>query len=94
MNDNNSKHMVISQARVYKDTCHIDLWYPGIDTNPTFLQVGLMHVRAADDIRISYDFDRDGYKIEQTDGEKWIEVFFAQAWKYEKEETNVWRKMD
>ena len=84
-----NSEMIINEARVYKDTCHIDLYYPGIQDNPTFLQVGLMHTRAADDIRISYDFDRDGYKIEQTDGEKWIEVFFAQAWEYEKEEEQV-----
>ena len=86
---NNSEHMIISQARVYKDTCHINLWYPGIDDNPTFMQVGLDHCRAADNIRISYDFDRDGYKIEQSDGDNWFEVFFAQAWKYEKEEEEV-----
>lgn len=52
-----------------------------------FIKVGLEHVRAADDIRISYDFDRDGYKIEQSritadyqSMEDWQEVAFIPAW--------------
>jgi hypothetical protein len=54
-----------------------------------------MHVRAADDIRIHYDFERDGYVIEQAstftwsiDDEEcdpdWQEVAFIQAWAREK----------
>jgi hypothetical protein len=34
------------------------------------IEVGLMDVRAADDLRISYDFKRDGWSIQQA----WIEV--------------------
>ncbi len=51
------------------------------------IEVGLEHVRAADNIRISYDFARDGYKIEQSrwteddaSGDDWQEVAFIQAW--------------
>lgn len=62
-----------------------------IDLNPAagiaHIEVGLEHVRAADNIRISYDFERDGYVIEQsrwTDdnllGELWQEVAFIRSW--------------
>jgi len=51
------------------------------------IEIGLEHVRAADNIRVSYDFERDGYVIEQsrwTDenqtGDLWQEVAFIQAW--------------
>ncbi len=41
--------------------CHrIDLWYPDPED---YVQVSLIHTRAADDIRISYDFDRDGWVV-------------------------------
>lgn len=52
-----------------------------------YIEVGLEHVRAADSIRISYDFDRDGYKIEQSrwteddvSGDDWREVAFIPSW--------------
>jgi hypothetical protein len=58
--------------------------------------LGLCDVRAADSIRLSYDFDRDGWKIEQastftwTDADTemdpdWQEVAFVKAWAREKE---------
>ena len=50
----------------------------------------MMDVRASDDIRVSYDFERDGWKIEQASrfsfeisepfNEDWQEVAFIQAW--------------
>ena len=69
----------------------IDLWYPRAEDRPKFIEVGLVDVRAADDIRISYDFERDGWKIEQAsrfewsgDDEvmdpDWREVAFVRAW--------------
>ena len=85
----------------YDDTLHVDLWYPNIEREPkdpprTFdhpvaVQVGLMHVRAADDIRIEYDFARDGYVIKQGSifewpaddkvcDRDWQEVAFVEAW--------------
>lgn len=69
-----------------------DLWYPRADGDgcTNAIDVHLMDVRAADDIRIQYDFDRDGYSItrEKTidrggamecTGE-WIEVAFIPSW--------------
>ena len=72
------------------DTAVVDLWYPRVEGQQTHVEVGLVDVRAADSIRISYDFDRDGWVIEQAaafewDGEddcdpQWGEVAFVQAW--------------
>lgn len=73
------------------DTVMVDLFYPRCDDCPKSITVTLMDVRAADDIRISYDYERDGWKIEQAskfefpaDDEvcdpDWQEVAFVQAW--------------
>ena len=69
------------------------LWYPGTDSpgSNDYVEIKLVHVRAADSIRVSYDFERDGYRIEQAsrsefdaDGNEqdpdWQEVAFVQAW--------------
>lgn len=75
----------------------VDLWYPRNNDKGHVIQVGMVDVRVADDIRISYDFDRDGYVISQSeggyewDGEgeepvlTWVEVAFVQAWQRSKE---------
>lgn len=88
--------MVISEATRFGDEVHVSLWYPGVEGNAQYLVVGLMHVRAADNIRISYDFERDGYKIEQASKFRWEsddpvcdpdwqEVAFIKAWAREVE---------
>lgn len=72
------------------DTACLDIWYPE-QREVKYVSVGLMAVRAADNIRISYDFDRDGWKIEQASrfgwncadavcDPDWQEVAFVQAW--------------
>lgn len=74
----------------------VELSYPPRETepterpNPSVIEVGLMHVRAADNLRISYDFARDGWSIKQAstfswsvdevEDEDWQEVAFVQAW--------------
>jgi hypothetical protein len=73
------------------DTLHVDIWYPY--DHPLYVQLGLSAVRAADDIRVSYDLDRDGWKIEQAKYHEWpmegdcdpgwTEVAFVQAWALE-----------
>lgn len=84
----------LNQATVYGEELHLDLWYPRHEEIKK-LVVGLVDVRAADSIRISYDFDRDGYKIEQAstfewsgDDEvcdpDWQEVAFVKAWNRKK----------
>jgi len=86
---------ILEDATKQGDELHIDLWYPNIASSKIKkFVIGLMDVRAADDIRISYDMDRDGWKIEQAsifswDGEDkvcnpdWQEVAFIQAWERE-----------
>ena len=74
-----------------KDIAEVNLWYPSGEENISTIEVGLMHVRAADSIRISYDFDRNGYVIKQAsvfewEGDDdacdsdWQEVAFIKAW--------------
>ena len=81
---------IFEETRYDGDAVHIDLWYPRNDDTPNALIVGLMDVRAADDIRIEYDFERDGYRILQQPGidhdtylgstGTWQEVAFVKAW--------------
>ena len=71
----------------------VDLWYPRLEDDiprtpdqPTEVAVGLVDVRAADEIIIDYDFERDGYRIrmetgrgedgEETENTKLVEVAF------------------
>lgn len=69
----------------------VDINYPrNPDAEYRAVQIGLMDVRAADDIRVSYDFGRDGWKIEQEEivtdhghyqgTGQWTEVAFVDAW--------------
>lgn len=83
----------------YRDTATFNFWYPGTDEQKiNYLEVGLMAVRAADNIRIHYDFDRDGWAIEQAStfewdsddtelDDDWQEVAFVQAWARQKHGT-------
>lgn len=77
------------------ETAFVELWYPRSEGRPKFIQVGLMDVRSAGDIRISFDFERNGWLIEQReihdDGDGLIEVYdwketaFLDAWPEELE---------
>lgn len=77
------------------NSAHVDLAYPGMVHRVKHLVIALVDVRAADDIRISYDFDRDGWRVEQASkfswpvsdpvcDPDWQEVAFIQAWAREK----------
>ncbi len=81
--------------RVNPDVMFVDHGYPRSENNPKYIVVGLCDVRAADSIRISYDFDRDGWVVEQASifswdaddkemDSDWAEVAFVQAWAREK----------
>jgi hypothetical protein len=75
-------------------TFHVDLWYPRTEKSPIkAVEIGLSDVRCADSIRITYDFDRDGWKIEQAQAHewecddpvcdpKWTETAFCPAWPF------------
>jgi len=85
----------IRESSVHGDELEIDLWYPdNPDTRVRKFVIGLMDVRAADSIRISYDKGRDGWSIEQASAFEWNvddevcdpdwqEVAFVQAWERE-----------
>lgn len=70
--------------------------YPRYSNNIDSLIVGLGDVRASDGIRITYDFDRDGYVIQQPTqlswnvdevvDQKWKEVAFIESWALEEEQ--------
>lgn len=82
---------ILKDASLQRDGLHVDLLYPRCGDRVQHLVVGLVDARAADDIRISYDFERDGWKIEQAStfewdaddkvcDPDWQEVAFIQAW--------------
>lgn len=74
----------------------VDMEYPR--NNPiNTVEIHMQCVRAADGVRVSYDFERDGWKIEQAStfswaagdtvcDSDWREVAFIQAWGREKPE--------
>lgn len=84
-----------------KKVAQVDLLYPGVaEGHVEVLEISLEHVRAADSIRVSYDFARDGWSVKQAstfswntqeeadapNAEDWQEVAFVQAWGREREE--------
>jgi hypothetical protein len=77
-------------ARISGDTLHAELWYPRSRAIKA-IQIALVDVRAADGLCLHYDFERDGWVVEQAstfmwDAEDkendsdWKEVAFIQAW--------------
>ncbi len=67
----------------------IELTYPDIYSGAgvrTTLRIGMMHTRAGQDIRLSYEAARDGWVIEQETqvigdtGGEWVEVTFLPSW--------------
>lgn len=77
-----------------EDTHYVGLEYPR-NSDIKYIRVGLMDVRAADDILIEYDFERDGWVIKQAQvfqwdvndercDPEWKEVAFVQAWASER----------
>jgi len=95
MSDANVKKLLTEHADGYFGAAgdrylQVGLFYPR-NTDVKAIHVGLMDVRAADDIRVEYDFDRDGWVIKQASifmweaGDEvldsdWQEVAFIQAW--------------
>ena len=85
------KDLTIDGIRRFGNVLFVDLFYPRIEDSINTIELGLVDVRAADSIRINYDFERDGYVIKQAsifewemDDEicdaDWKEVAFIQAW--------------
>ena len=84
------RNWILKDAVIRGNRLCLDLYYPRSENTVQIVELGLMDVRAADPIQISYDFDRDGYVIkqmahidrgdwmEEMDG--WKEVAFIKAW--------------
>lgn len=81
---------IVDEAQCFNGALDIDIWYPRSSTVKA-IQVGLMDVRAADSIRLEYDFDRDGWIVKQAQvfeweendsvcDPQWKEVAFVRAW--------------
>lgn len=93
------KETMVENARLVPlgNVLLVDLQYPRTPGS-TFatVEVDMTEVRACDSIRITYDFERDGWSIKQAstfswpandDGvydSDWQEVAFVQAWAREK----------
>lgn len=85
-------------VEVRGNTIFANLWYPR-DGEVKFVNVGLVDVRASDGIRICYDFERDGWSIQQPTVHSWDandkvmdrgwrEVAFAQSWQLDDSKTD------
>jgi len=61
----------VEHVEIRGETMFVDLWYPDTE-NSKFrdIHISLIDVRAADDIKISYDKDRDGWLVEDFDEEE------------------------
>ena len=86
------------EIRQYKNVLDVEIMYPNCgpeDERVDTVEVGLSDVRAADSIRVTYDYDRDGWSIKQasifeweaddTEADAdWQEVAFVRAWARER----------
>jgi hypothetical protein len=72
-----------------KETVVIEFYYPRQPNNPDTINISLFDVRAANDITIKYDFDRDGWVIysdliqpgqDEDIPDELTEVAFIEAW--------------
>ncbi len=74
----------LSKVGIKGDTIVAELWYPRTKGEPAFINIGLVDVRASDGIRVHYDFDRDGWVIEQPT---------KLCWKSEEEPDMAWKEV-
>lgn len=79
------------------DTLIVNLTYPKVDESKVkFVEVDQESVRASDGIRLTYDYERDGWSIQQPtrltwpSGDEacdngWKETAFVQSWHFRDE---------
>jgi hypothetical protein len=91
----------------YKDELHVDLTYPpytdadNSNEQCRYICINQESVRASDGVRLHYDYERDGFAVEQPqrrlirtgpdsfeEADDWIEVGFFQSWKFDPCEAN------
>lgn len=51
------------EVSIHERTVSIELAYPRTEGNPNRVSIGLSDVRAADDLAVEYDFERDGWVL-------------------------------
>lgn len=88
-------------CKVYERTLKVSLCYPRCEGNPNVIDIDLEDVRAADTLRLKYDFDRDGWAILQEklighddrseETGEWVEVAFIRAWSLETDDVESTR---
>lgn len=82
---------------VTKNDLNVEIWYPR-NHDKGYVYLHLVDVRASEGIRLIYDFDRDGWAIEQEEmyefggtilskePNSWKEVAFIKSWNLTTEE--------
>lgn len=92
-----NRKLVENGVHLTRDEVCVDLWYPDVEGNEIKnVRIGLVDVRATDDIRLHFDKHRDGWVVEQAsifewDGDDkvcdpdWQEVAFIKAWARKKQ---------
>jgi len=68
-----SEYVVGHRFEVYGPAARFDFIYPRSGDRVTSIAVGLEDVRSANDIRIRFDFDRDGWVIESATKFEWVD---------------------
>jgi hypothetical protein len=68
---NDIAEYILDEAIQNGDELHLDLFYPRSEDNIKHFVIGLEDIRAAQSIRVSYDFERDGWKIEKATKFEW-----------------------
>jgi hypothetical protein len=57
--------MIEDISKTTSDEMQVNLWYPQAFGRPKALRIGLIDVRYAPDIQVSYDFERNGWVIKE-----------------------------
>ena len=73
--------MIEDIARTTSDEVYVHLWYPQCVDRPKAIRIGLMDVRYAPDIQVSYDYERNGWLIKEQVGmrDAFVEAAFIET---------------
>lgn len=70
------------------DTLSVNLTYPNIGENRVqYVEINQESVRASDGIRVTYDYDRDGWSIQQPQTTQTLSDIKGDIWSYEHSES-------
>lgn len=80
----------LAETRIKGNTIYAEIWYPRSEP-VKYVDIDLIDIRASAGIRVSYDFERDGWRIERPTVFKWecsdpvcdpkfVEVAFVNSW--------------